>query len=220
MSIEDVPEEKFPRLQWLGRHWRAIARAIILVILTGALALVLIARITAAQRVIHSAAQTVQGGGGALTAAQPSQPAPSFTLHSWAWWNSEPGAQARPDQTMQLEALQGHPVVVNFWASWCDPCREEAPALEASWQRYRSLGIVFIGVNVQDTATDSAAFVKQYGVTYFTGPDATETITVAYAVPGIPTTVFIDRHGVIRSRMQGALDAPTLNRQIAALLAH
>lgn len=216
MDSAPEPEQRPPRF---GRKWRGTVRAAILVIVAGALALVLVARITAAQQVIHSAAQTVKGGGSALTAAQPSQPAPRFTLHTWAWWNNESGAQTRPDQTVQLEALQGHPVVVNFWASWCDPCREEAPALEAAWQRYRSMGVVFIGVNIQDTATDSAAFVKQYGVTYFTGPDVTETITVAYAVPGIPTTLFIDRHGVIRSRMQGALDTPTLNRQIAALLA-
>ncbi len=205
-----TPGQRRPR-------WRSGAQVAVLVAAAVVVTLVLVARLAAAQHAVQSAAQQ-RGVGGTLAGPQRGQAAPDFTLHTWAWLDDSSGARARPDQTLQLAALRGHPVVLNFWASWCDPCRQEASVLEAAWRTYGPRGVVFLGVDVNDNAPDSASFVKQYGITYFTGPDVTETIDVNYAVAGIPTTAFIDRRGIIAGRAQGALTPSFLDRQLAALL--
>ena len=138
-------------------------------------------------------------------------PAPDFTLTTWAWAGA-------PSQTVHLAALKGHPVVLNFWASWCNPCHQEAPTLEAAWRQYQAKGVIFIGVDVNDTQTDALAFLRQYGITYLNGPDATGHITLVYGAPGLPVTVFIDRHGNLVSKHIGLIDASTLDRNIRSLL--
>ncbi len=174
----------------------------------------LIARIQAAQRVVKTTPGTgVSVGGHPL--------ATDFTLHTWAWWNSDPKSLSQATQaaeTIHLAALRGKVVVINFWASWCDPCRAEAPSLEAAWLHYQSQGVVFVGVDVNDTAAPSAAFLKQYHITYFSGPDQTSTITVGYGVFGLPSTFFIDRQGRVASKHIGLIDAKTLNQSIQQTL--
>jgi cytochrome c biogenesis protein CcmG/thiol:disulfide interchange protein DsbE len=102
--------------------------------------------------------------------------------------------------TVRLDAFRGHPVVLNFWASWCPPCRAEAALLEAAYLRYRSRGVVFIGIDSQtDTWRASREFLTQHGVTYPVGRDARGSVARAYRVTGLPTTYFIDADG----RVQG-----------------
>ena len=135
--------------------------------------------------------------------------APDFTL---SLWNGTPG------QTIHLAALRGHPVVVNFWASWCDACRQEEPALVAAAGKYGPEGVVFIGVAFHDTQQAGTAFLREFGVTFPSGPDPTGQIMVAYGIPAIPETVFIDRRGKVVSHIGGAISAATLDAQIQALL--
>ena len=93
---------------------------------------------------------------------------------------------------IDLAALRGQGVVLNFWASWCGPCRAEAPLLEAAWQRERDRGIVFVGVNVDDTTDAAQAFLAEFGLSYPNGPDTAERWGDRFGVNGLPTTFFIE----------------------------
>jgi cytochrome c biogenesis protein CcmG/thiol:disulfide interchange protein DsbE len=136
--------------------------------------------------------------------------APDFTV---TVMNGTPGERIR------LSALKGKPVVVNFWASWCEPCQEETPILEAAWQKHQQDGIVFVGIDYEDKPNDALAFLKQYGVSYPVGPDDQNgSIAVAYGVTGAPETAFISRSGIVAQKVGGPLDDGTLERAITALL--
>lgn len=137
--------------------------------------------------------------------------APDFTIHSWAH-------SGVPSQPVHLAALHGQPVVVNFWASWCDACRAEAPTMEAAWQRYQSQGVTFIGIDVNDTKQDALAFMRQYHITYMNGPDPTGAIVADYGLPGLPVTVFISRQGTITGKHIGEIQAHALDQGIQSLL--
>jgi cytochrome c biogenesis protein CcmG/thiol:disulfide interchange protein DsbE len=130
--------------------------------------------------------------------------------------------------------FQGKPLVVNFFASWCTPCREEAPLLERTWQRYKGRGIHFLGVDVTDTQSSARDFLRKYGITY---PVVTD-YPLAYAqkmkVPGLPITYFIDRAGRFLSTaagkklgiqhsgttVLGAISQAELQKGAEALLSH
>jgi len=130
------------------------------------------------------------------------RPAPDFALQFFG------------GQSFRLSEQRGRGVVVNYWASWCPPCREEARTLEATWRTYRDRGILLIGVDVWDSETDARAFLREFGVTYPNGPDPTGGILIEYGVTGIPETYFIDRDGQLLRRWVG----PLTERQIAAFI--
>lgn len=94
--------------------------------------------------------------------------------------------------TIGSRDLKGLPVVVNFWASWCIPCREEAPVFEAAWQKYRPRGVRFLGVNMQDAEEDAKAFVAEFGLTYPSVRDVDQELARDFGVRGLPETFFID----------------------------
>lgn len=168
---------------------------------SAALLALLLTRLLAAGQAVNSAPAYALAG----------HRAPDFTISTWTWDSS-------PSQVIHLAALKGHPIMINFWASWCDACREEEPVLEAAWQKYQSQGVVFIGVAYEDTPQAGIAFLRQYGVTFPSGPDPNDTIAIAYGVIGVPETVFIDRHGTVVTKITGALDNGTLDRTLQALL--
>ena len=111
----------------------------------------------------------------------------------------------------------GKPIVVNFWASWCSPCREEAEILEESFVKLNP-SVVFVGVYIQDTASDAAEFISEFGLNYINGPDKTGSITIDYGVIGLPVTFFIDNNGVIVNRWVGTLTENTLTELIYAAI--
>ena len=119
--------------------------------------------------------------------------------------------------TLTLSQLEGSPVVLNFWASWCTPCRDEAPALERAWQTYRDRGVAFVGVNIQDSDEAAMAHLAEFGATYPNGPDPSGTITVDYGVIGLPVTFFIGRDGAVERRWVGAIPEWRLAAWVEAL---
>jgi cytochrome c biogenesis protein CcmG/thiol:disulfide interchange protein DsbE len=129
-------------------------------------------------------------------------PAPDFRL------------QLYDGPAFRLADRRGQVVVVNFWASWCPPCREEAPVLERGWRANRDQGVVFIGVDIWDTESDARAFLRQFAVTYPNGPDPRGT-AIDYGVTGIPESFFVRPDGTIARHWIG----PLTDAQLAAFVA-
>ncbi len=138
--------------------------------------------------------------------------APDFTLPLLAADGAGSGGR------LALHSLRGHPVLLNFWASWCAPCRAETPLLMRLYQVYGPRGVSFVGVDVQDDAADARRFVGQYHVGYTVVASRDETVMTSYAILGLPTTVFIDADGVIRDRQVGGFIGPDGEKALAEKL--
>ena len=117
-----------------------------------------------------------------------------------------------------LAAQRGRPVVINFWASWCPPCREEALLLESVWRLYGEGEVAFVGVNIQDTVEEGAAYLAEFGITYPNGMDVDGRITVDYGVIGLPVTFFVDRDGKVRRRWVGSIGEAELLARVDELV--
>ena len=114
-------------------------------------------------------------------------------------------------ERISLADLRGKPVILNFWASWCVSCRQEAHILEQAHQAFTPRGAVFIGIAINDTREASLAFISRYGKTYFLGPDdETGSISLDYGVTAVPETFLIDKQGVIQKKVLGAIDWKTV----------
>jgi cytochrome c biogenesis protein CcmG/thiol:disulfide interchange protein DsbE len=121
--------------------------------------------------------------------------------------------------TFELAATRGQVVVLDFWASWCSPCRDEAPALERTWRRYRDRGVVFAGVNtLGDKLADARAFVARYGISYPNGQDPGR-LAVEYGLLGVPEKFVVDRDGRLVRRLAGPVDEATFAGVLDGLLA-
>ncbi len=127
------------------------------------------------------------------------QPAPAFTLNT---------AQGRP---MSLESFKGRPVVLNFWASWCGPCRDEAPLLQDLARQQKPGGLAVVGVLFNDKDTGRISdFVRQYGLSYPNLRDDNLETSISYGITGVPETFFIDAQGIIRAIDRGGMDKERL----------
>lgn len=137
------------------------------------------------------------------------------------------------DGTISRADLAGQPVVINFWASWCLPCREEAPLLERKWREYREQDVVFLGVVVRDTPKDALAFARNHELTYPMVWDPDQTLAKALGLVGLPQTFFVDASGRFVGHATegragdlagndiptlGAIEEDDLERQIARIL--
>jgi len=134
-------------------------------------------------------------------------PAPDFTLTGF------------DRRTVTLSELRGQVVIVNFWASWCLPCREEAAYLEQTWRKYEDQGVVFIGVDYVDTEKAALGYIEEFDITYINGPDIKTRISDAYNIQGVPETFFIAKNGEVRGMHIGPLYPPELDEKIEELLA-
>jgi cytochrome c biogenesis protein CcmG, thiol:disulfide interchange protein DsbE len=120
----------------------------------------------------------------AAVAAGKRPPAPDFTLEL-----------LDGDETISLSDYRGKAVVLNFWASWCQPCKQEAPLLQKAWERYRGEGLVVLGVDAQDLKSDARRFVERYGLTYPIAHDRNGVTLGRFGYSAFPETWFVDRHG-------------------------
>ncbi len=104
-------------------------------------------------------------------------------------------------ESLKLSDYRGKVVVLNFWASWCPPCRWEMPSFERVWKEYQGLDVMFIGIAISDRKEDAIEFVESVGVTYPIGLDATGYISELYSIVHMPTTYFIDRDGNVARKL-------------------
>jgi cytochrome c biogenesis protein CcmG/thiol:disulfide interchange protein DsbE len=126
----------------------------------------------------------------------------------------------RGEGNIALSDYAGSPVVLNFWASWCGPCKDEAPILAATEKAWRDQGVVFLGVDTTDNREDAKAFEETFGIEYDSVFDVNGELSVSYGVLGYPETFFIDADGVIRAKHVGVLpDAETLDSYLSQITA-
>ena len=121
----------------------------------------------------------------------PGQPAPEFTLKSLK------------DKNLSLKELRGQVVMINFWATWCAPCRQEIPALNTLYEKYRDAGFVLLGVNVDSESVNAIQMVSKLKATYPILFDTDKRASVLYQVSAMPTTILIDRDGKVRYIQKG-----------------
>lgn len=121
---------------------------------------------------------------------------------------------------VSLSQFKGQPVVINFWASWCIPCRTETPALERAYRANQVDNLIIIGVNTtaQDTLQNAKTFVEEFGVTYAIVLDEEDTVSQMYSVLGLPTSVFINREGRIQRIFIGGMTEDTINQYVAEII--
>ena len=120
------------------------------------------------------------------------------------------------DGRVALDELRGSPVVLNFWASWCVPCQEEAPLLEQTWRRSRRDGVLFVGLNMQDATEDARSFIAQFDTSYLNVRDQDNGVAREYGVTGLPETFFITRRGEIVGHVIGVVSERQLREGIDA----
>lgn len=120
--------------------------------------------------------------------------------------------------TLQLSTLRGKAVVLNFWASWCLPCRKEAPLLEQAWQKWRSKGVVVVGVDANDFKSDARRFARRYRITYPLVYDGPGKWLDDYGISAFPETFFVRPDGRLSSWVQGQLSKEEIETGIRKAL--
>lgn len=145
---------------------------------------------------------------GAIHAEEISGVAPDFTLKS------------RSGKNLKLSEFRGQVVMLNFWASWCGPCRQEMPLLDQLYQRYRSMGFTILAVNVEDTSGDALKMLEEVPVRFPVLFDPDNAVSDTYGVEAMPSTVLIDRDGNMRYAHLGYMPGYELDydREIKGLI--
>ncbi|MEO3785638.1 TlpA disulfide reductase family protein [Actinocorallia sp. B10E7] len=165
-----------------------------------------------------AALTSAAGCAGGGTAVEPGEPIPAADRRSPAAVAGETLDGGRFDLTEH----EGKVVVVNFWASWCGPCRAEAPALEATYQENKDAGVEFLGVDISDTRDGAKAFVRKFGSTYPSLFDPEGKITQAFSSvnpSALPTTLILDREGRVAVQFPGLVNKSRLDPALAKIVA-
>ncbi len=137
---------------------------------------------------------------------------PNFSMPLFERYSADYGDR------FELSEQQGRPVVVNFWASWCAPCRDEMPVLEASWQEHQS-EVLFVGVITQESSeTGAEALLSEFALSYPSGIDESNRINIDYGLFGLPETFFIRADGTLNYRHSGPITQDAMEQQVQALL--
>jgi len=118
------------------------------------------------------------------------------------------------DGKLKLSSLHGRVVVLNFWASWCQACKDEARTVEAAVRRWQPRGVVFVGVDSQDFTSDARRFARRFGLTYGSVHDGSGSVMTRYGVTGLPETWTLDRRGRLVDHIPGVADAGRLDSAI------
>lgn len=145
---------------------------------------------------------------------QPGQVIEDFTLPLFSDYELDGKSE------IQLTDLRGKVVVINFWASWCKPCEQEAAALQQAWTEYEPTGeVIFLGVDYVDTEPEARVYLRKFGITYPNGPDLATRISQYFRITGVPETYFVDQEGVLQHVQVGPFTSiDQIRGQINSLL--
>ena len=138
----------------------------------------------------------------------PGRPAPDFSLPT-----------LQPGDSIKLSELRGNVVVVNFWASWCIPCRDEHPVLLAASQVYEPKGVRFVGIAYNDKPEDSQRWLDELGSAYPSLVDNGARTAIDYGVSGVPETFILDKQGVVAFKKFGPITSGEITQKLDSLLA-
>ena len=194
--MEDIDIDVIPVHEEDGSFWRKRWKVMLPVFLSLA-ALVSVM----AWGMVHRSSVTEKSG-----ETRTGRSAPDFTITTFS------------GDEVTLSELRGSPVVINFWASWCGPCRIEAPVFDKAWRNYHEQGVTFLGVSTDRSDTAALAFVDEFQVPYENGRDESGVVAIEYGVSGIPVTFFVDKNGIVARRFVGAIDEARMNIWIRELL--
>jgi thiol-disulfide isomerase/thioredoxin len=181
----------------MGRRLKTAAQVLALLLVAGLFALL-------GWKVTH------QSGGGKLVsdAQKGAKPmAPAFRLE-----------RLNGDGHLELASLRNKVVLVNFWATWCDPCKREIPLLQKAWQRYQGKDVVFVGIDAQDFDSSARRAIETYGITYPVVYDGTGKVIDKYGGLPLPRTFVINRRGKIVDYQLGQLDSADITRMLTTAL--
>ncbi|GHO43708.1 TlpA family protein disulfide reductase [Ktedonospora formicarum] len=200
-----MPEEYVDKaMEGRKRRRRIITFSVVTVINIALLALLFTQLLTPASGAKNTASSNTTTG--AMTSPLIGKTAPDFTLSSLS-----------DGKTVHLSDFKGKPVLLNFWASWCEPCQAEAPLLSKTWQQVQSKGVVMLGVDSNEPSSDAHKFLQKYGLSYTNVQDTLNGDTgVNYGIRGYPETFFIDASGKVVARY-GPLDTKGLQSELKKL---
>jgi cytochrome c biogenesis protein CcmG/thiol:disulfide interchange protein DsbE len=134
------------------------------------------------------------------------EPAPPFDL------------KTLDGEVVSLSDYKGQPVWINFWASWCPPCRAENPDIEEMYQKYKDQGLVILSPAIGEDPSAVSGYVKRTGLTFTVGLDETTQLAANYRIVGIPTHFFIDREGILRVWRIGSMSTSTMEKNIETIM--
>jgi cytochrome c biogenesis protein CcmG, thiol:disulfide interchange protein DsbE len=120
---------------------------------------------------------------------------------------------------VSLASYRGKPIVLNFWASWCEPCKTEAAVLERDWTSYRNRGVVFLGVDYHDLASDARRFVSAHSLTFPMLEDGSGKVTGSYGISQVPETYVLDKQGRVVAHLAGPITDPNFAGDFRSALA-
>src|SRR3989304_5771432 len=196
-------------LEWLdeepqgGSRWRFLLVPAIVIILVGALVWVL----QAGQEDTEGASQPVAfGGKGSGPAPTAGPPAPDFTLTSL------------DGKKVSLADYRGKVVLLNFFATWCPPCRAEMPDLEATYKELKSQGFEVVAVDLQEDQNTVSGYAKSLGLSFTIVLDRGADVFGQYRITGLPTSYFIDRDGVVREFIIGGMNKKMIQQKVEKIL--
>ncbi len=194
---EDVPVQEFAVKK--KREKRILIICLVSLLNVGLLVFILIQLLTPASRGVKD---PLVG-----------HPAPNF---SFVMLNTSVPVKSK----LSFADFRGRPLVLNFWASWCQPCKEELPLLENTWKQLQAQhkDIVFLGIDFQESSKDATRFLEQYGITYLAGLDTDGSIANKYNVTSLPQTIFIDQNGKITSKEPQELTARALTHYLQLII--
>ena len=124
---------------------------------------------------------------------QPGDKIPDFSMPLFS------GYELNGSSQVKFADLRGKVVMINFWASWCKPCEQEAADLRMAWDYYKDSGkVVFLGIDYVDTEPEARAYLRKFGIVYANGPDLGTKVSQLFRIKGVPETYFLDQEGVLR----------------------
>jgi cytochrome c biogenesis protein CcmG, thiol:disulfide interchange protein DsbE len=200
-SAPPAPERERGALRWIARGAAILAAAAFLALLAYGIA----------------TKGTDTSIDDSLARSRPA-PAPNFTLDVLQKGDGRNPilARAAADGKLSLRELRGAPVVLNFWASWCIPCRDESPNLQSTWEAERGNGVIVLGLDQQDITGDARAFIRRFALTYPMVRDGGDGTAHRYGTTGIPETYFISAKGQVVGHVIGALTPVAARRFLQA----